>query len=331
MKKIWILLFLFAAQQLAAQQPQPTGIRVADTLTAAEKSQRNRVILRAELDSMLREQIAAQPRDIPKEQPVEKGSNANILLLAGGLLLLAVLLGTLLFFSLRNQRLLGSALTLLRDAAKKEPAPAEPLNGKGKQLARGTASRPLELQAEMNKLQKENEGLNRVIREYNGIQHEYDTLKQGMLKAYKVRNYPGYDRGKKEHSALQTVLQTEYEVAAFAWEKLLKPVFAIADANKNHPAKISPADQEKLLDGLLSLSLLYIEYLYLRVNELAIGGKMVERIQGIGKGKEPDTGLLRALDTSMGSRALVIRMLLDKIRVGKLSYPVFDETNLNPQ
>jgi hypothetical protein len=83
------------------------------------------------------------------------------------------------------------------------------------------------------------------------------------------------------------------------------------------------------MDLLISLSFLYIEYLYLRVNELSIGGKMVERINGINKGNGLDISLLKKLDTEFGSRALVIKIALEKAALYQLSYPVFDETNLN--
>jgi len=202
---------------------------------------------------------------------------------------------------------------------------------KGKGTPQSLESKISDLNAELNKLSKENEGLNRVIKEYNGIQHEYDSLKHGILKAYKVKNYPGYDKTKDETIAMQGVLQTESSVAAYAYEKFLKPILAITDANKNSPAKLSTPDQEKLLDLLVSLSLLYIEYLYLRVNDLSIGGKMVERIQGLGKGNLLDASLLKKLNTEFGSRALVIKMALNKAELHQLSYPVFDETNLNNQ
>ncbi|MBL0131588.1 MAG: hypothetical protein IPP43_11065 [Chitinophagaceae bacterium] len=186
-----------------------------------------------------------------------------------------------------------------------------------------------DLNAELYKLSKENEGLNRVLKEYNGIQHEYDSLKQGILKAYKVKNYPGYDKTKDETNAIRGVLETENTVAKYAYEKFLKPILAITDANKNTPAKLSETDREKLLDLLISLSLLYIEYLYLRVNELSVGGTMVERIKGYGKGNGLDTSLLRKLNTESGSRALVLKMALRSAHLQQLSYPVFDETNLN--
>jgi hypothetical protein len=92
---------------------------------------------------------------------------------------------------------------------------------------------------------------------------------------------------------------------------------------------MSDEDSEKLFDLLISLSLFYIEYLYLRIDELSVGGHIVERIGSHAKGNGIDHELLKKLNTDHGSRALAIRIALDKKGIGKLSYPVFDETNLN--
>ena len=83
------------------------------------------------------------------------------------------------------------------------------------------------------------------------------------------------------------------------------------------------------MELLVSLALLYIEYLYLRVNELAVGGNMVARIKGMSNGNRLDTLLMKQLNKEHGSRALVLRIILDKMDIRDLSYPVFDETNLN--
>jgi LPXTG-motif cell wall-anchored protein len=180
-----------------------------------------------------------------------------------------------------------------------------------------------DLGAELAKMTKENEGLSRVIKEYNGIQHEFDSLRHGMNKVYKVRFYPG--------KKIQGVLDTESAVAGYAYENFLKPLMTLADSNKNQPAKISVTDQKKILELLVSLALLYTEYLYLRIGELSIGGNMVERISQFRQKGRPNSQLLKKLDLQNGSRALVIKMLLEKHGITELSYPVFDETNLNNQ
>jgi hypothetical protein len=154
-------------------------------------------------------------------------------------------------------------------------------------------------------------------------------VKQQITASYKIRNYPGYDKEKTEEELLQGLLNTEKSVALYAYEHFLKPVIAIADANKNNPARVSKEDREKLIELLISLSLLYTEYLYLRVNELSVGGNMIARIQGLSNGNRLDTILMKQLNKEHGSRALVLRMILDKMDIQKLSYPVFDETNLN--
>ncbi len=335
--KIYISFFLlFFSGSLFAQQPDAKHIRIVDTLRVQEKANRNTVILKTELDSLIKEFNASQPQQVVKNPEKKTVDNTNQYIMAG-LFAIIALLGFVIYMLYRQQQKTNLAIAGLNEKAKQP----ESNNGngihvvakerKGKNSPQSLESKISDLNAELNKLSKENEGLNRVIKEYNGIQHEYDSLKHGILKAYKVKNYPGYDKTKDETMAMQGVLQTENSVAAYAYEKFLKPILAITDANKNSPAKLSVADQEKLLDLLVSLSLLYIEYLYLRVNDLSIGGKMVERIQGLGKGNGLDAALLKKLNTEFGSRALVIKMALNKAELHQLSYPVFDETNLNNQ
>jgi len=186
-----------------------------------------------------------------------------------------------------------------------------------------------EMNAELMKLLKENEGLNRVIKEYNGIQHEFDSLKHGLKKTYKVKNYPGNERSKDELAAMQAVLSTEKAVAGYAYEKFLKPLLGIADTYKNNPSKMKESDRLRIIDLLISLSFLYIEYLYLRVSELSVGGNIVQRINACSKGMDPDPSLLKKLNKEFGSRALVMHLALQRSSLTNLSYPVFDETNLN--
>ncbi len=341
--KIWISLLLLAVSPLLlAQQADRKPIRIVDTLTIKEKAERNPVILRSELDSMIKQYIASLP-PVKVQEPVKEKTNDTPVYLLGALLVVIILLGWLIYLFYRHLRKSDRNVAELNKQVKYlELYSGAPLvkefsnTGKEKGSKNKTSAQLLEnkindLNAELHKLSKENEGLNRVIKEYNGIQHEYDSLKHGMSKAYKVKNYPGYDKDKAEPSAFQGVLETENSVANYAYEKFLKPILSITDSNKNNPAKINADDRRKLLDLLVSLSLLYIEYLYLRVQDLAIGGKMVERLQAFSNGKGLDPALLKKLNTEFGSRALVLRMALDKAELHQLSYPVFDETNLNNQ
>ena len=337
-----ILFILFTAAGLHAQ----TGdhpLRIADSLTAQEKSNRHDVLLRSELDSLIKQYNLAQQPVVIKDAPKETKNDNSIYMfvLLGALLLLSV---WLLYLFYVHQKKFNKAIAALKlqsqhstsffnsaDMSKiKLGEKSQSANGK-KMTPQALERKINDLNAEMTKLTKENESLTRVIKEYNGIQHEFDSLKHGISKAYKVKNYPGYDKSKDEKAAMQGVLFTENAVAGYAYEKFLKPILAITDANKNAPARITAVEREKLLNLLVSLSLLYIEYLYLRVNELSIGGKMVERIQGFSKGNGIDTGLLNKLDTEFGSRALVIKMALKNAGIDHLVYPVFDETNLNNQ
>ena len=335
--KIYISLFmvLFTAVSFA-QRPDTQHIRIVDTLTAKERSIRNTVILKAELDSLIKVYNANQVQQLVQQPVKEKETSTNQYILIA-LIAVIALLGFVIYMFYRHQQKINKTITALNERSKQASSSFD--NGqysvnkerKGKTSPQTLEAKISDLNAELHKLSKENENLNRVIKEYNGIQHEYDSLKHGMLKAYKVKNYPGYDKAKDETLAMQGVLETENAVAIYAYEKFLKPILAITDVNKNSPAKINTTDREKLLDLLVSLSLLYIEYLYLRVNDLSIGGKMVERIKSLSNGKGIEASLLKKLNTEFGSRALVIKMALTKAELHHLSYPVFDETNLNSQ
>jgi hypothetical protein len=327
------ILLLLLSVGLFAQQPEVKKIRIADTLTVQEMTNRDPVILKTELDSLIKKFNTSQLQQLVNE-PVKETINMNQFILAA-LFAIISLLVFIIYMFYRHQQKINQTISGLNEKVKQAESGSG--NGlsvrirerKGKNTSQSLESKINDLNDELNKLSKENEGLNRVIKEYNGIQREYDLLKHGILKAYKVKNYPGYDKTKDETLAMQGVLKTENSIAAYAYEKFLKPILTIADANKNSPAKIDKADQEKLLDLLVSLSLLYIEYLYLRVTDLSIGGKMVERIESLSKRNGLDPDLLKKLNTEFGSRALVIKMALDKAEVQNLSYPVFDETNLN--
>lgn len=333
--KLYFLLFSsLLSAGLLAQQPDSRHIRIVDTLTSQEKATRNPVILKTELDSMIKQFNASQPQQVKKEPFKEQTDNTNQYILAG-LLAIITLLGFVIYLFYRHQQKINRTIAGLDVKPKQtEQGQINSFQVVAKERKGKLAQKPVEdkindLNVELHKLSKENEGLNRVIKEYNGIQHEYDSLKHGILKAYKVKNYPGYDKSKDEFLAMKGVLATENSVALYAYEKFLKPILLITDANKNSPARLSPEDKNKLLDLLVSLSLLYIEYLYLRINDLSIGGKMVERIQGLSKGNGLDAALLKKLNSEFGSRALVIKIALEKTGLNQLSYPVFDETNLN--
>lgn len=334
--KIYLSLFLLLFfSGLFAQQTDIKQIRIADTLTVQEMANRNPIILKKELDSLIKQFNASKPEQVVKE-PLNETSNVNEYIIAGIAAILSLLFFVIYIFY-RHQQKINRTIAGLNEKAKQiesnniNSSSVRVKDRRGKNTSLLLESKVNELNAELKKLSKENEGLNRVIHEYNGIQHEYDSLKHDILKAYKVKNYPGYDKTKDDILVMQGVLQTENSVVAYAYEKFLKPILAITDANKNNPAKLDKGDQKKLLDMLVSLSLLYIEYLYLRVNDLSIGGKMVERIEGLGKKNDLDAALLKKLDMEFGSRALVVRIALNKAEVQNLSYPVFDETNLNHQ
>lgn len=318
-----VLLLGCSLINLHAQQTDRKNIRIVETLTAQEKNDRNPVILRSELDSMIKQHLATLPQQVP-QQPVKEIIRESVPAWVWPVAIVPLLvIGVLLYLLLRNQRgfsrkmeqtrrLLHQAeFAAMTKLAMPDPKGAKTLDKKTQALT-----------AELDKMKKENASLQSLLK-------EYETVKQQITASYKIRNYPGYEPSKTEEELLKGLLKTEKSVAIYAYEHFLKPVIEIADANKNNPARISKEDREKLVELLISLSLLYIEYLYLRVNELSVGGNMVARIQGLSNGNRLDTILMKQLNTEHGSRALVLRMILDKMSIGKLTYPVFDETNLN--
>jgi hypothetical protein len=338
--KLFITLLIGLVSTVAfTQQPDMKAIRIADSLTPQEKISRNVILLRSELDSLVKLYTTANQIPVNTREHDPAIVKTDRLYVFGAALLIVLILASMQFSAYRHQRKLGRSMATLHrkmgfDNAKTEKetgTPNKEKQGKQKPNLQVLETRINDLNAELHKLTKENEGLSRVVKEYNGIQHEYDSLMHGMSRAYKIKNYPGYDKGKGETSVIHSVLATENAVAAYAYEKFLKPVLALTDAHKNNPAKISEPDRLKLVELLISLSLLYVEYLYLRINDLAIGGKMVQRIHAFSNGNGLNPSLLKKLNTEHGSRALALRIALDKSGIHNLTYPVFDETDLNNQ
>ena len=337
-KLIISIFFCLLAGSLLAQGPEKKSIRIVDTLTIQEKDNRNTVILKSELDSLIRLYNASQPKVLP-QQPMVKAENQvpAYLLLVGISALLAI--AFLLYLLFRKQKKFQRTISILHrqiqhleTAAYTSGSIADADNnnkGKGKISIPALEKKIQSLTTQLEKATNENKELETSLSESNLIRLDFESVKQQMMEVYKIRNYPGFNKEKTETEIVKGLLDTELSVALYAYEHFLKPMMAIADANKNNPAKINKEEREKLLDLLISLSLLYSEYLYLRINDLSVGGKIVERIGSLKNGNDIDTALLKELSTEHGSRALVLRMVLDKTAIQNLSYPVFDETNLN--
>ena len=335
-KLITSLVFCLFTGCLLAQQPETKYIRIADTLTAQEKINRNTVILKSELDSLIKVYNNSLPKTIPQEpvQKTENGLSEYLLWLA-----IALLLGimALLYILFRNQKRFHYMVSSLNRQIQQLEFAAISANSefgtgsklKGKTSLSGLEKKIQSLTAQLEKANTDRQGLEQMIKEYTSSKQDFEMVKQQMMEVYKIRNYPGFTKDKSETEIVKSLLDTERAVALYAYEHFLKPVLAIADANKNNPAKINPEEREQMLNLLISLSLLYSEYLYLRINELSVGGKIVERIGSLRNGNNIDPTLLKELNIEHGSRALVLRMVLDKTAIQHLSYPVFDETNLN--
>jgi len=280
----------------------------------------------------------SQPKIIPLESLVKEDKQVPAYLLTIGIAALLAI-AFLLYLLFRKQKkfqriipILNKQIQHLELAAYSSGSLADANNdnnAKGKTSIPSLEKKIQSLTVQLEKATKENQELETALTESTLIRYDFESVKQQMMEVYKIRNYPGFNKEKTETEIVKSLLDTERSVALYAYEHFLKPVMAIADANKNNPAKINSEEREKLLNLLISLSLLYSEYLYLRINDLSVGGKIVERIGSLKNGNSIDPTLLKELSTEHGSRALVLRMVLDKTSIQNLSYPVFDETNLN--
>jgi hypothetical protein len=314
-------LFLLASSRAQQQQPSRTAIRIVDTLTKQERNTRTPVLLKAELDSMIQAYIAGLPPAKPQEPVKEIITEIPTWVTVAGIAVL-VIIALLLYLLFSYHKRLTKTVSDLKRLIQNFEFYTSSVNGAGK--TEKTVKNKTALEKKINELTIE---LEKEKETGQSVMQEYGLIKQSIAEVYKIRNYPFFDKEKGENEVITDLLKTEKAVANHAFEKFLKPVIAITDTNKNNPAKISKEDGEKLVELLISLSLYHIEYLYLRINDLAVGGSIVQRIGSNGKGLDPS--LLKTLNIEHGSRALVLRMALDKAGIHQLSYPVFDETDLN--
>lgn len=323
---------IFFTGTLYAQQ-ETKNIRIVDTLTPQEKRSRNPILLKAEVDSLIKLHEASIVKQ-PVQEPVLQEKNESytwLLVIAIATLAAAAFLVILVFQ--QRKRFANISERMTRQLRQLEFRADAPSNGKAndleKKLISDMQTKTRDLNTKLEKLKGENESLNAVLKEYNRTQTEYETLIKTISKTFKVKKYPGASEDKSDMESLVNLFETEHSFTNHVYDQFLKPIIAIVDSNKNNPSRISNEQQDKLLELLISLSLLYIEYLYLRVNELSVGGNMVQRINDIRNGMKLNPELLKKLNTQNGSRALVLRMTLEKINVNDLSYPVFEETDLN--
>jgi hypothetical protein len=335
MKRIlifWITLSLVSP----VARSQDKGIRIADTLTAQEKVSRNTVLLKSELDSLIRLYHVNESKTVAQEPVIRTENNVPVYLLWTIIGLLAGV-ALLIYLLYRHQQKFNETIFLLNRQVQNLELATYSINNNDMSVikSKGKPSVPVlekkvqSLTTQLEKSLKDKEELQRLLEEYTNSKLDFESVKQQMMEVYKIRNYPGFSKEKSETDIVKSLLDTERSVAVYAYEHFLKPVLAIADAHKNNPAKINPEEREEMLNLLISLSLMYSEYLYLRIADLSVGGKMVERLGSLKNGNHIDTGLLKELNIEHGSRALVLRMVLNKMDIQNLSYPVFDETNLN--
>lgn len=331
---IALLAFVFVHE---AQSPADTRqqLRIVDTLSAEQKKDRVPILLKAELDSMIAAHLASVPKEAEPQTEAENEMFDYWPWVAAAAWLAILVLMYLLWNNqqranrhlLRLYKQIQHMDTQLLSAPVKSNASDQ--TGKKKMSSTAMEKEILELKEQIAKSSREKQGMEMMLDEYRLVKQEYEGLKQQMMDVYKVRHYPGFAKERSETEILTGLVATERAVAHYAYERFLKPIIQITDANKNHPARITEDDKQKIADMLVSMGLLYSEYLYLRIGELSIGGRMVERIGSLQKGNGIDPTLLKQLNTEHGSRALALRLAIDTMGLRHLSYPVFEETNLN--
>jgi hypothetical protein len=343
-KLLTCLLLLLAGYSLHAQTDS-TRIRLVDSLTAEQKASHNRVLLRSELDSLLKK-FGRQNETPPQEAstntvtPTHDDDTAMWTLVAAlNAVLLLILYG--IYRSNKNAQHITRLLErqhhqvdkLVQQAPSgslKEPAKADTGKaGAQKQKMATLEAKILEQTKAIEQLTAENNQLLEDVKEMDGFKTMYQELVEGITKTFKVKNYPAHGELKSEHERLLLWLETEKAFTINVYEKYVKPIHAILEANKRDPAHTPDDEKNRLTELLVSVSLLYMEYLYLRVAELSIGGKIVDRINLIKKAAAINAAHLKQLDVEHGSKALVLHLALQEKNIGPLSYPVLDETNLN--
>jgi hypothetical protein len=319
-------------------QNDSTRLRLVDSLRADQKS--NRVLLKSELDSLLKLYgKPVEPQQVEHQQPLTQEAETDPIwpVLAGlGLVLLLIIYS--IYRSGQQAQYISSLLERQHHSIEKfnsQPAtatgpmvtkePAKPQKAKLTTLE----SKIQEQTKAIEKLTAENEQLLEDVKDMAGFKTMYQEVVDGVTKTFKVKNYPHNGDVKTEHGLLLAWLDTERAFTTNVYEKYVKPVHAILEANKKDPAHTPNDEKNKLAELLVSVSLLYMEYLYLRVAELSIGGKIVDRINLIKKAAAINAATLKQLDVEHGSKALVLHLALREKNIGPLSYPVLDETNLN--
>lgn len=322
---------------IAQTDSSKRGISVVDTLNAEQRQSHNRAILKSELDSIIN--LNAKPLPVDTNSKVQADSRDTIMIvllsLASLIILLLVILGirdrnknlSVIAALAKHQKLLEEQMKLFNTNKAETKKEAEKSGPKLK--VSELEAKIQTLTKEVGRLSQENAQLADIKEEQELLQEIHEELKQHIQKTFKIRHYPRNGEELKDDELLFDSLETERLFSSNVFEKYLKPVNAILDANKKDPANTPETERTKLIELLVSLALLYIEYLYLRVSELSIGGKISERINTIKRAGSINESLLKPLDVEHGSKALVLYLALKEKNIGHLSYPVFDETNLN--
>ena len=97
---------------IIAQEPEKKSIRIVDTLTAQERDNRNTVILKSELDSLIQLYNAKQPIALSREPAVKAENEVPVYLLVTGIAALLAI-AFLLYILFRNQKKFQRTVSIL--------------------------------------------------------------------------------------------------------------------------------------------------------------------------------------------------------------------------
>src|SRR5688572_6683288 len=110
--KYKLICWMFFSLLALSLDAQDKGIRIADTLTAQEKNNRSTVLLKSELDSLIRLYNTSQSRIVPQEPVIRTENNVSEYMLW---VIIALITGVafLIFLLYRHQQKFNETIFLL--------------------------------------------------------------------------------------------------------------------------------------------------------------------------------------------------------------------------
>jgi Sec-independent protein translocase protein TatA len=201
-KILFFVLFSFVwVVAHSQQQPDKRKLRIVDTLTTQERNNRNPVILKAELDSMIQLYMASLPH-VKQQEPVKEIiTEIPVWVTVTGIVVLVVvaaLLYLLFHYHKRLTKTISDLKRLIQNFELLSSSASSP------DTAEKSSKRKTTMEKRLNELSEE---LAKQKTDYETVMHEYGLIKQSIAEVYKVRNYPLFDKTKSEEQIIQDLLQ----------------------------------------------------------------------------------------------------------------------------